>query len=405
MIDLFREISQTLKHNKLRTALTGIAVTWGIFMLIVLLGVARGITNNFDYEMGSRNTAQLRVWSGTTSVSYKGNREGRRIRMEDSDMTILPEQNRGVVEKVTSVINGSGNISSSKAVVNESYSGVYPQEFVDGRHGEMTEGRFINDHDLEQKGKVIVIPQYYASQLFPPDGNDAVGGRVNCKGLSFLVIGVYDSPWNRSMYIPFTTARMMSDDRKSLGTLTVDLKNVHTEQDGTAAEEDVRETLAKNHNFDPKDDNAVFISNSFKNALTAKSAMGILNTSVWVLGILTLLTGIVGISNIMFVTVRERTHEIGIRRAIGAKPFQILSQVIVESVTITLIFGYIGIVLGMIVTQIVAGIAGDFLRNPTVSLTIATEVTIVLVFSGAFAGLFPAMKALKVKPVEALRDE
>lgn len=190
------------------------------------------------------------------------------------------------------------------------------------------------------------------------------------------------------MYIPFTTARMMSADRKSLGTLTVDLKNVHTEQDGTEAEDGVRGTLAKNHNFSPDDENAVYISNSFKNALTAKSAMGILNTSVWTLGILTLLTGIVGISNIMFVTVRERTHEIGIRRAIGAKPYQILSQVIVESVLITLLFGYFGIVIGMVVTQAVAETAGDYLRNPTVSLTIASEVTVVLVLAGAFAGLF-----------------
>lgn len=405
MIDLLREISQTLKHNKLRTALTGIAVTWGIFMLIVLLGVARGVTNNFDYEMGSRNTAQLRVWGGTTSVSYKGNREGRRIIMEDGDMTILPEQNHGFVKNVISRINGSGKISTSKAVVSTSYSGVYPEEFVSGRHGDITEGRFINEHDMQRKEKVMVIPQYYASQLFPPDGKKALGGRLNCNGLSFLVVGIYESRWNRDMYIPFTTARMMSADRKSLGTLTVDLKNVHTEQDGTEAEDGVRGTLAKNHNFSPDDENAVYISNSFKNALTAKSAMGILNTSVWTLGILTLLTGIVGISNIMFVTVRERTHEIGIRRAIGAKPYQILSQVIVESVLITLLFGYFGIVIGMVVTQAVAETAGDYLRNPTVSLTIASEVTVVLVLAGAFAGLFPALKALKVKPVEALRDE
>lgn len=176
MIDLLREISQTLKHNKLRTALTGIAVTWGIFMLIVLLGVARGVTNNFDYEMGSRNTAQLRVWGGTTSVSYKGNREGRRIIMEDGDMTILPEQNHGFVKNVISRINGSGKISTSKAVVSTSYSGVYPEEFVSGRHGDITEGRFINEHDMQRKEKVMVIPQYYASQLFPPDGKKRWAG-------------------------------------------------------------------------------------------------------------------------------------------------------------------------------------------------------------------------------------
>ncbi len=200
---------------------------------------------------------------------------------------------------------------------------------------------------------------------------------------------------------------MMASDKEDLRQLSVDLKDVHTEEDGNSAEEGVRKTLAENHNFDEKDENAVYISNYFTNTLRSKNGLAILDTCVWVLGILTLLTGIVGISNIMFVTVRERTHEIGIRRAIGARPRQILSQVIVESVAITVLFGYIGIVLGTAVSQIIAKLIGDDgpLLNPTVSLSIAMEVTLVLVVAGALAGLFPAMKALKIKPVEALRDE
>lgn len=200
---------------------------------------------------------------------------------------------------------------------------------------------------------------------------------------------------------------MIASDREDLGTLSVALKNVHTEEDGNTAETDIRNTLATVHNFDPADENAVYISNSFTNAIKARQALVILDTSVWVLGILTLLTGIVGISNIMFVTVRERTHEIGIRRAIGAKPHKILTQVIAEAVGITLLFGYLGIVFGMIVTQIIAYIIGPDgpISNPTVSIAIALEVMGVLVLAGAIAGLFPAMKALKIKPVEALRDE
>ncbi|MDE6578571.1 MAG: FtsX-like permease family protein, partial [Muribaculaceae bacterium] len=273
--------------------------------------------------------------------------------------------------------------------------------------GEIKEGRFINSRDMSEASKVMVIPQYYARQLFPPEGRNALGGRVNCAGLSFLIVGVYDSEWNRDIYIPFTTARMLSSDREDLGSLTVSLKNVSSEEDGKAAEEGIKKTLSNLHNFDPQDDNAVYISNYYTNALSAQGAMGILEISVWVLGILTLLTGIVGVSNIMFVTVRERTHEIGIRRAIGAKPRKIITQVIMESVVITVTFGYIGIVLGMVVSQVIAHIVGSggILRNPTVSLSIAFEVTLVLIISGALAGLFPALKALKVKPVEALRDE
>ena len=291
--------------------------------------------------------------------------------------------------------------------MSQSYSGVYPSESSRLNPGDLKQGRFINDRDMQEKAKVIVIPMYYAKQLFPPDGEGALGGRVNCNGLSMKVVGVYESRNRRDVYIPFTTARMLSSDQNKLDNLSIDLKNVSTEADGTAAEDGIRETLSSIHNFDPKDDNAIYVGNYFNNSLTGKAAMGILDTCVWVLGILTLLTGIVGISNIMFVTVRERTHEIGIRRAIGAKPRKILTQVIAESVSITVLFGYIGIVLGMMVTQLIAHFVddGEMLRNPTVSLAIAFEVTLVLIVSGALAGLFPALKALKVKPVEALRDE
>ncbi|TGY76081.1 ABC transporter permease [Lepagella muris] len=407
MTDLIREIFQTIRTNKLRTVLTGIAVTWGVFMLIVLLSMARGVTNNFQEMMVSRNTASIRIFSGNTSIPYKGNREGRRIRMKDGDMKILPENNPKYVEEVTSRIYGSGNISTPKAKISESYTGVFPSIKQEQDIRTMKEGRFITDRDLAEKAKVIVLPEYYANQLFPPDGIGACGGRVDCQGLSFKVVGVYQSNWNRSCYIPFTTARMIASDREDLGTLSVALKNVHTEEDGNTAETDIRNTLATVHNFDPADENAVYISNSFTNAIKTRQALVILDTSVWVLGILTLLTGIVGISNIMFVTVRERTHEIGIRRAIGAKPHKILTQVIAEAVGITLLFGYLGIVFGMIVTQIIAYIIGPDgpISNPTVSIAIALEVMGVLVLAGAIAGLFPAMKALKIKPVEALRDE
>ena len=199
---------------------------------------------------------------------------------------------------------------------------------------------------------------------------------------------------------------MRAGDAGEYDNMTLELRNVHTMEDGLEAEKNVRNTLAGIHDFDPDDDNAVFIGNYFTNSLQALSALKILDTSVWVLGILTLLTGMVGISNIMFVTVRERRHEIGVRRAVGARPGKILMQIVSESVVITVAFGYVGIVLGMIVTGLIAKVVDDdILSNPTVSLAIAAEVTGVLVLSGAVAGLFPALKALKVRPVEALWDE
>ena len=407
MIDLINEIMQTLRNNKVRTVLTGIAVTWGVFMLIVLLGVARGVTNSFDSQMMQGNSTRLRVFGGQTSVPWEGNREGRRIRLEESDLQKVPAGAPKYVESVTTRINGGATVSTSKAKVNQSYTGAFPQIVKELGNFDLTEGRFLNDPDIENTRKVAVLPKYYITQLFPPDGNDALGKEVTINGLAFKVVGIYDSKWNRDIYIPFTTARLMASNRKDLGELSVNLMNVTTEEDGKEAEKLVKNTLAKSHNFNPDDESAIWISNYFTNALTAKKGMAILDVGVWVLGILTLLTGIVGISNIMFVSVRERTHEIGIRRAIGAKPRKILTQILSEAVAITLIFGYIGIVLGTVVTQIIAIVVGDEgpLENPTVSLSIAVEVTVVLVLAGALAGLFPALKALKVKPVEALRDE
>lgn len=407
MRDLFIEIYQTLKKNKLRTALTGIAVSWGVFMLIILLSLARGVTNSFEHAMQSTNRALITVYSGHTSVPYKGNAEGRWIKLKESDMKVVEKENAVNVSGVSSTIDGSGKVSSPSVTLSNSYQGVFPEYITQTTVGDITEGRFINKRDMEERSKVIVLPRSFAEELFPPDAKKALGSRVNCNGLSFRVVGIYDDEWRKNMYIPFTTARLMAADKEDLGRMIVSLKNVSTEEDGLRVQNDIKNILAQTHEFDPEDDNAVYLQNSFVNSIKSRMAMKILTTSVWILGILTLLTGIVGISNIMFVTVKERTHEIGIRRAIGAKPRKILIQVIVEAVSITLLFGYLGVVAGMIATQIISSIVGDneVLRNPTVSLSIAFNVALVLVIAGTIAGLFPALKALKIKPVEALRDE
>lgn len=407
MIDLINEILQTIRNNKTRTFLTGIAVTWGVFMLIVLLSLARGVTNSFDANLLSDSDSRIRVWGGQTSMPWNGNREGRQITITEKDLHSVPAYSPDIVEGTSSAIYGGSSMQTAKARINQNYSGVYPEVWDNFGNVTMLEGRFINNRDMTEKRKVMVIPQYYAQQLFPPEGRDAYGGKVSLNGLTFTVVGVYDSYWQREVFIPFTTARLMQSDQNNLGELTVNLKNVNTQEEAEEAEARVRQSLAKIHDFDPADERAVYISNSLTGFFMALKAVSILDISVWVLGILTLLTGIVGISNIMFVSVRERTHEIGIRRAIGAKPRKILTQILAEAIAITLLFGYLGIVIGTVLTQVIAhfiGNDGPFV-NPTVSLAIAFEVTAVLVVAGALAGLFPALKALKVKPVEALRDE
>ena len=395
MFDLISEILQTLRHNKLRTALTGFAVAWGIFMLIVLLGVGNGVTGSFREQAMTPGAQKISIWPGRTSKPYHGYREGRVISLKNADIKRITDDNRQTVREVTSILYGSTD------------TGVYPSEIKLRDEMTMERGRFINEKDMAGRAKVIVLSKDDAASLGLPDTDEALGKQIRMSGLSFKVVGIYTSRWGREIYIPFSTARMLAGNDDDLGSMRVMLHNVETAEQGDQVEADVRRSLAAAHDFDPDDTSAVWIWNQFSQGMKGLQAMNILNASIWILGLLTLLSGVVGISNIMFVSVRERTHEIGIRRAIGAKPRSILTQIMAESIAITTLFGYIGIVLGSAATGVVDALFGesDFMTHPHVDLSIAVQVTAVLILAGALAGLFPALKSLKVKPVEALRDE
>lgn len=405
MFDFFREIAQILGHNKMRTFLTGIAVAWGIFMLIILLGMSRGVLNNFNSFQSAENASTVSIWPGYTEKAYKGYREGRAIQLKDTDLGTLAERNSNNVRSVlaSKVLEGT-QLSTSRDYVAESLFGVFPENQRTDRV-EIVYGRFLNDSDLDGRRKVIVINRKTARVLF--DREDVVGERVNAMGLSWLVVGVYDHRWEKASYIPFTTAMMLSGSDGTVTNIALKIKNVSNAEEGDSLDSAVRATLGAIHNFDSTDRNAVHIWNRFTQYLTGVKATSILELAVWLIGIFTMLSGIVGVSNIMFVSVRERTHEIGIRRAIGAKPRSILVQIVTESVVITTFFGYLGIVGGTLITSLIAKLTeqADFLKDPTVDISIAIKVTLVLIAAGALAGLFPALKATKVKPVEALRDE
>jgi putative ABC transport system permease protein len=406
MFDLAHEILQSLRTNKLRTALTGLAVVWGIFMLVVLLSLSTGLTNAANYNFSRWATSSMSVWGGSTDKAYKGYKEGRWIGLKVSDLEILEKENPHNVESAISQIDiDSAQMSTQRDYSSDAVSGV-TADFQKVADVTMLYGRYISDRDNDEQRKVVVMSEKTAKSLFG-DAQAAVGQRARALGLSWLVVGVYTAEWENTNYIPFTTARAISKGNDKINRIRIIGKGLATEADGERLEQDVRNTLAAAHEFDPADTKALGIWNTFSNSLTAKKGMGMLTIATWVIGLLTMLSGIIGVSNIMFVSVKERTHEIGIRRAIGAKPCNIMMQVIAESVSITTIFGYIGIVLGVVVTEIIANMMGDTeaIRDPRISLTIAFEVTAVLIVAGAFAGLFPAIKATKVKPVEALRDE
>lgn len=404
MLDLINEIWQTMRTNKLRTILTGISVAWGIFMLIMLVGLAKGVLNSFEDGDFAKRANIIQVWPGYASLPYKGLKEGRVINIRNTDLEKIERENADMVDYAAAQLSmPSANISTSRDYMNKSYTGVFPEaqeQLV------MSHGRFINDHDLETQRKAIVLDKKSAETLFG-SADKAVGNIVNMTGLSFTVVGVYDHQWQSSIYIPYTTARALKGYDDKLSTLRVSASGINTLEKADELEKKVRATLGKSESFDPDDSSAVWVWNRFSNYISNLKVTDILNTVMWVIGLLTLITGIVGVSNIMFVSVRERTHEIGIRRAIGAKPARILKQVILESVAMTTVFGYFGILLGTIGTEILSRMfaGSDFIKDPTVSISLALEVTLVLIVAGALAGLFPALRALKIRPVEALRTE
>lgn len=412
MFDLISEIGQTMRNNKLRTGLTGFAVAWGIFMLIILLGLSRGLVSGFEESANKRDINTIDVWRGTTSMPYKGYNKGRSIQLKASSVNTLKKSGNKYIGNVTSDKTiDSAKVEGPKDYVANGIRGIAP-EAQRNQWIEIFAGRFINRADIDANRKTMVISRKTAKTIFGSDSTEIIGRRVKSLGLSWQIVGLYTREWNEDdNFIPFSTAVALSGGDANIWSMRILADNVTDEASATAAEDAVRGELAKIYQFDPEDRSAAPMWNRFTNYLRNKDGMQILNYAVWIIGIFTMLSGIVGVSNIMFVSVRERTHEIGIRRAIGAKRRNILSQIILESVSITTLFGYIGVVLGMIVMQIIGHLFGSGsgtdspLGNPTVDLGIAVRVTVVLIIAGALAGLFPALKATKVKPVEALRDE
>lgn len=412
MFDLINEIGQTMRNNKLRTGLTGFAVAWGIFMLIILLGLSRGLMSGFEEQSGKRDMNTIDIWRGETSIPYQGYNKGRQVKLKASNVEALNKSGNKYIGNASAYKSiDSAKVSGPKDFVASGVRGMAPRALKD-QWFDLFAGRFINQADMDNNRKVMVISRKTAKTIFGSDSTEIIGKRVKSLGLSWTVIGLYNREWNEDEnVIPFTTAVALSGGDANIWSIKVLANNVSDEASAAAAEDAIRGELAKIHHFDPADRSAAPMWNRFTNYLQNKKGMKILDYAVWIIGIFTMLSGIVGVSNIMFVSVRERTHEIGIRRAIGAKRRNILTQIILESVSITTIFGYLGIVMGMIVMQIIGHFFGSGaggrspLGNPTVDLSIALKVTIVLIIAGALAGLFPALKATKVKPVEALRDE
>lgn len=404
---MFEEIISSLRRNKMRTALTGFSVAWGIFILIVLLGAGNGLIHSFEGQSSRRALNSVRVSPGWTSLEYNGLRSGRRIRITENDLREVYAQNHdNIIDAMPSVNQGGITLSHGQEYLNSSLSGVYPDhpkvEIV-----RQKEGRFINDIDIREKRKVCVIGDKTEEILFP--NSNAIGQFINASGIMYKVIGTYTdgNEGSQTTYIPYSTLMTIYNKQGYIDRMVLTTKGLDSEDLNVQFDNDVRATLSQRRQFDPDDTGAVWIWNRMKNYLQTKGAMDILTIAVWVIGILTLISGIVGVSNIMLITVKERTHEFGIRKALGAKPRQILALIVTESIVITAIFGYVGMLFGIGTTELINIIVeqtqSEAFSDPTVDLSIAIEATLTLIIAGTLAGFFPAKKAVSIKPIEALR--
>ena len=419
MIDLWQEIYGTIKRNKLRTFLTGFAVAWGIFMLIVLLGAGNGLIHAFEENSGERALNSIRVYGGWTTKPYDGLKEGRSIDLDNRDLEDTEAFFTDRVEGAGATLyQAATDISYGPEYVNLSLNGVHPN-YVEVEAVKVVEGRFINQTDIRERRKSIVLHRKSADVLFGKTHTEPLGRFVNAGGVAYQVVGIYDDEGSsepNSAFIPFSTLQTIYNKGNRLNSIIFTTKGLTTEASNEQFEADYRRVIAANHRFDPTDDGAIWLWNRFTSYLQAMAAMGILRTAIWVIGIFTLLSGIVGVSNIMLITVRERTHEFGIRKALGAKPRSILWLIIVESVVITTLFGYVGMVAGIGATEWMDAVFGSqtvdagmfeakMFSDPTVDIGIAIQATVTLIVAGTLAGLFPARKATKIRPIEALRAD
>ena len=419
MRELIKEIWSTSKRNKLRTSLTGFAVAWGIFMLIFLLGAGNGLINA-QLQQSTRFLANsMRVFPGETSKAYKGLKEGRSITLNDKDILIsnqtygqYVDDVGGRLEQYNVNINYGDNYVASQSLV-----GVAPTHPKIDKT-ELIAGRFINEIDMKEQRKNVVLSRSQAKELCK-DYRSLVGKNVKISNLNFQVVGIYkddESRNNTDAFIAYSTIKTIYAKGDDAGSLEFTIKNLKTQEDNEQFEKNYRASINNNHQAAPDDDRTIWLWNRYMDNIQMNQGIAIMQTALWIVGLFTLLSGIVGVSNIMLITVKERTREFGVRKAIGAKPWSILKLIITESIIITSFFGYIGMVCGVAANEIMDATIGHttvdtglfkaaMFVNPTVGLGTCIGATIAIVIAGTIAGLIPAIKAARIRPIEALRAE
>ena len=410
--DKWQEIFESLGRHKLRTFLTALAVWWGIFMLVLLVGLSNGLRNSFekDFSKGAKNA--MFMWGDRTSMPYNGLKPGRFVAFDMRDYEALLEDTEGV-EMVSGRFNFWGDYSVTRNNKSFSYNvqAVHPS-IKSIQFTNLEKGRFINNNDIDDTRKNIVVGHQIISDLFDED-EEPIGEFIKIKGTEYMIVGVSEKgerDWeNRNIFLPITTAQRIhaGRDRVHSFALTVDAETIEEVQ---VIEANVRAKMAENHQFDPKDTQAIGMWNKLERYQEFQMIFTGMKGFTWFVGIGSIIAGMIGVSNIMLIVVKDRTREIGVRKALGATPRDIISMIVTEAVFLTSIAGYLGLLMGFGLIKILSYIQEtqeidlDYFYNPSVDFGAVMTALIVLVLSGALSGLIPAMQAVKINPVVAMKS-
>jgi putative ABC transport system permease protein len=406
-LDSWREVIDVLRRNKLRSGLTALSVAWGIFMLVLLIAAGNGLRHGVEYDFRDDATNSISIRQGKTSLPHAGQALGRPVTFDVTDIEALRSEVPGV-EHMTGRYYVWGALPVSRQNKSASFEirGCHP----DHQYLERTimlAGRFINDLDVQDRRKVAVIGPAVKAALF--DDADALGQMINIRGVNYQVVGMFEDQGGegelRRIYIPISTAQLVYHGGRRVHQIMY-TTGAASLAESEAMVDKTRRVLADRHHFDPADRRAVQISNNLAQFRKLMDIFDWIRTFVWMVGTGTLFAGIVGVSNIMIISVQERTLEIGIRKAIGATPRSIIVMILSEALLLTASAGYLGLTAGVLLVETVRRHLpdNDYLRDPTIDVGVALIATLLLIGAGALAGLLPALKAARVRPIVVMRE-
>ncbi len=411
-LDRWDEIFETISKNKLRTFLTGLSVASGIFILVILLGIGEGMRNGISREFEQDAANLIFVFPGVTSKEFNGLNPGRRIQLKNEDYNQILLRYRDKLDHAASVYQVyNGVINYGNETGSYRVDGTFPA-YQSLENMTLTSGRFIDINDLDNNEKNVVLGHRLKLDLFKEE--EAVGKNIKIGGINFKVVGVYSDPGGERdearVVMPITTAQKAFGGNNDIARLYLTLKPEESFDLAVAASTqfsaEIDQLLRSRHIIAPDDNSALHINNYLENAKRFYALMDMIRLFFWGVGICTIIAGVVGVSNIMLIIVKERTREIGIRKALGAQPLSIIAMILHESIFVTAIAGFTGLILSLILLEFVGpAIETQYIYNPTVNFTVAINTVFILIFAGALAGFFPAWRAARIKPIVALRDE